>query len=168
MADPLKTTVAIVATPAALEDVRHRLRRSGIRTAEMEVAEMQLERKLLLEGELVSDGSARTIVLATVAGAAIGVLLVVGWMQVLAFWPACFGAVGGAALGAVGFLVVSTVGGGASERTAAQKRSLWKIRVGGDSTLVAKARGLASSTGQTILRLSTGAFEVPAKRPSKS
>lgn len=106
--------------------------------------------------------------LATAAGAATGVLLVVGWMQVLAFWPACFGAVGGAALGAVGFLVGSMLRSGASERTAAHKRSFWRIRVGGDSTLVARARGLASRTGRTILRLGTGAFEVPTKRPPKS
>lgn len=78
MAGPLKTTVAIVATPQALEDVRHRLRRSGIRTAEMEVAEMQIERKVMLEGELAPDGTARGLVLAVAGGAAVGMLLVAG------------------------------------------------------------------------------------------
>lgn len=164
MADPLKTTVAIVATPAALDDVRHRLRRSGIRTAEMEVAEMQMERKRVLEGELVPEGAARAILLATAGGAAGGMLVVVGWMQVLAFLPAAFGAVGGAALGAVGYVALIALRGGTGERASAQRRSFWKLRVVGDASLIGKARGLASRTGRTLQRLGSGAFEVPPKR----
>jgi hypothetical protein len=166
MADPLKTTVAIVATPQALEDVRHRLRRSGIRTAEMEVAEMQLERKVMLEGELLPDGTARSLVLAVAGGAAVGVMLVAGWMQVVAAGPALLGCLGGAAIGGAVHFLIGLWRQQGRETVVSRRRSFWKVRLGGDATLIAKARGLASRTGATIRRVSTGAFEVaPGRKP---
>ncbi len=48
MARETGRTVAIVATPAALADARSTLKRAGVDTQKIEIAEMRLERRVLL------------------------------------------------------------------------------------------------------------------------
>lgn len=81
-------------------------------------------------------------------------------MQVVAAGPALLGCLGGAAIGAAVHAGVGLWRQQGRETVVSRRRSFWKVRLGGDASLIAKARGLASRTGATIRRVSTGAFEV--------
>lgn len=171
MADPLKSTVAIVATPKAMADVRSRLREAGIRTGQVEVAAVRVERESTPDATVPIIVSRRAALLGAGSGAALGLLAVAGWMGLVAFVPATLGALGGGVVGgllaAMGSVIVAARGVAPTKMT----RDYWKIRVLGDASLLARARGLASRSGVTLRRLATDAFEVqvppPIRKPGK-
>jgi hypothetical protein len=164
MADPLKTTVAIVANPQALQDVRAHFRRGGIATAEIEVSTMRVERDLEQEDAPAVAFSTRPLVLASAAGGALGALGVAGWMEVSTALQVGLGGIGGAVVALALATFVVWVQSRPVLRTVKQRRDFWKVRVGGDAGLIGKARGLASRSGATLRALDPRAVEVPPSR----
>lgn len=167
MADPLKTTVAIVATPKAMEDVRSRLREAGIRTGQVEVAAVRVERESTPDRTVPVLVNRRAALLGAGSGAALGLLLVAGWMGLVAAGPALLGTLGGGLVGGLFAAVGSAVLTAGSVAPTKTTRDYWKIRVLGDANLLARARGLASRSGVTLRRLATDAFEVQVPPPVK-
>lgn len=155
-------TIAIVASPGAAQTVKQGVRRAGVPTAEIEVAEFvvesRVERKVAPAAPDLSH--LRQVAIGATAGLA-------GWLTAASFLPEVsadtmvYGGVGGAALGAVCGACAWMLRHAPPEVNV--QRRFWKLRVADGSPNAARARGIASRTGRTLHRLVTGAFEVPPK-----
>ena len=164
MPEPLKSTVAIVTTPQATESVRARLRAGGVRTDQIEVAPMRAEREVSVDRPGSIAIETRWVALGASGGGLLGLLAVVGWTGAVMLAPTALGLLGGACLGALGGAVVSALWSTPAPATRRVVHPYWKVRVTGDASLVARARGLASRTGVALRRMATGAFELPPPR----
>ena len=125
---------------------------------------MRVEREVLPDAKVPIVVSRRATLYGAAGGAALGLLLVAGWAGLIAPFPAMCGLLGGAGLGAILTAAASAALTAREVAPTRLRRDYWKIRVLGDATLVGRARGLASRTGQTLRRLTTDAFEVKAPR----
>lgn len=154
-----------------MEDVRARLRDAGIRTGQVEVAAVRVERETTPDRTVPVLVNRRVTLFGAGVGAALGLLLVAGWMGLIAWVPALCGLLGGAAVGALLAATGSAILAARGVAPTKMTRDYWKIRVLGDASLLARARGLASRSGVTLRRLATDAFEVqvppPIQRPGK-
>ncbi len=150
--------MAIVATPDAVGEVRARLLKAGVPQEQVEVAELRVTRHVDRSDRAPLVFVPRHPLLGAALLGAVG-LLIGGARSGLGLELVLAGA-GGAVVGAVLGLAASLAQQLAGVGSATVERRFWKVRVEGDATVLARARGLASRTGRTLRRVVTGAFEV--------
>ncbi len=163
MARETGRTVAIVATPSALAEVRSTLKRAGVDTQKIEIAEIKLKREVLLPERSPLVFAWRHVALGGIAAfvLALTVCSTLDFTVARAAATSLGAVFAGAVLGAVVSVLTSKrVETLLPEGPATLSRSYWKLRVDADAMAIARAKGIASRTGRTLQALVSGAFEV--------